>query len=341
VELTISHVMQANNAKMVEILKRELELRAKKLRDELHFRTLERIFIEERIYQKLEPCRTNEAVVAAVHDGFKPFAKELVRPLANEDVERLLQARIRRISLFDIHQHREELAKVKADLSQTRRHLRNLTRYVIGHLEALLAQYGPIYPRLTKSSRFDEVDAREVAFKAFKVAYDRATGYVGYKVSAEEFRTECTKFDKLLLVFKDGHFKVVELPEKMFVGPDLVHAGLPERERVFTLAYTNRDATYLKRFTFGGTILNKEYFCIPEKSKILFFEPGTPSQLYIRYKPAPYQKVNQQTCTPAEVEVKGAKTRGRQLSIKDVASITSKPTRGWDPAAATTRLQFA
>ena len=341
VELTVSQVLQANTAQLVDILKRELELRAKKLRDELHFRTLERIFIEERIYQKLEPCRTNEAVVAAVHDGFKPFAKELVRPLAHEDVERLLQARIRRISLFDIHQHRQELAKVRADLSQTRRHLRNLTRYVIGHLEALLAQYGPIYPRLTKSSRFDEVDAREVAFKAFKVAYDRATGYVGYKVSAEEFRTECTKFDKLLLVFKDGHFKVGELPEKMFVGPDLIHAGLPEREGVFTLAYTNRDATYLKRFTFGGTILNKEYFCIPEKSKILFFEPGTPSQLYIRYKPAPYQKVNQQTCTPAEVEVKGAKTRGRQLSIKDVASITSKPTRGWDPAAATTRLQFA
>src|SRR6266516_2528971 len=307
VELTVSQVLQANTAQLVDILKRELELRAKKLRDELHFRTLERIFIEERIYQKLEPCRTNEAVVAAVHDGFKPFAKELVRPLAHEDVERLLQARIRRISLFDIHQHRQELAKVKADLSQTRRHLRNLTRYVIGHLEALLAQYGPIYPRLTKSSRFDEVDAREVAFKAFKVAYDRATGYLGYKVSAEEFRTECTKFDKLLLVFKDGHFKVVELPEKMFVGPDLVHAGLPERERVFTLAYTDRDATYLKRFTFGGTILNKEYFCIPEKSKILFFEPDTPEELYIRYKPAPHQKINQQTCRPSEVEVKGAK----------------------------------
>jgi hypothetical protein len=133
---------------------------------------------------------------------------------------------------------------------------------------------------------------------------------------------------------------VIELPEKLFVGPDLVHCGLPERERVFTLAYTNREATYLKRFTFGGTILDKEYFCIPEKSKILFFEPDTPKELYIRYKPAPYQKVNQQTCDPSEVEVKGAKTRGRQVSIKDVASITSKPTRGWDPDAATTRLQF-
>ena len=96
--------------------------------------------------------------------------------------------RIRRISLFDINKHREEMEKVKADLAETRKNLKNLTKYVIGHLEALLAKYGPLYPRLTKSSRYDEVDAKEVAFKAFKVAYDRESGYVGYKVSGEEFK---------------------------------------------------------------------------------------------------------------------------------------------------------
>ncbi len=184
------------------------------------------------------------------------------------------------------------------------------------------------------------MDAREVAFKSFKVAYDRGSGYIGFKVSGEEFKFDCTKFDKLLLIFKDGHYKVVELSEKMFVGPDLVYAALPEREKVFTLAYTNRQATYLKRFTFGGTILNKEYFCIPPKSKILFFEMETPLELYIRYKAAPYQKVNQQTCKPADVEIKGPKTRGRQISIKEVAAIASKPPRGWDPDAATTKLEF-
>jgi topoisomerase-4 subunit A len=232
------------------------------------------------------------------------------------------------------------MEKVKADLEATRQQLKNVTKYAIAHLEALLAKYGPLYPRLTKSSRYDEVDAREVAFKAFKVAYDRESGYIGHKVSGEEFKCDCTKFDKLLLVFKDGHYKVIELPEKMFVGPDLVHAALPERERVFTLAYTNRDATYLKRFTFGGTILNKEYFCIPPKSKILFFEPDTPAELFIRYKPAPYQRINQQTCKPGDVEVKGPKTRGRQISIKEVGAIGSKPPRGWDPEATTTKLEF-
>jgi topoisomerase-4 subunit A len=340
VELTVSEVLRENTAQLVETMKRELELKENKLQDELHFRTLERIFIEERIYKKIEQCKTNETVVAAVHEGFKPFRKQLVRDLTDPDVERLLTVRIRRISLFDINKHREEMEQVKGDLAETRKNLKNLTRYVIGHLEELLAKYGPQYPRLTKSSRYDEVDAKEVAFKAFKVAYDRESGYVGYKVSGEEYNVECTKFDKLILVFKDGHYQVTELPEKFFVGPDLVYGGLPERDRVFTLAYTNREATYLKRFTFGGTILDKVYHCIPLKSRVLFFEPDTPAELYIRYKPAPYQKINQQTCSPAEVEVKGPKTRGRQISIKDVSSINSQPSRGWDPEAATTRLQF-
>jgi len=340
VELTVSEVLRENTAQLVETLKRELELKEAQLQDELHFRTLERIFIEERIYKRIEQCKTNETVLAAVHDGFKPFRKQLVRELTDPDVERLLTVRIRRISLFDINKHREEMEKVKGDLAETRKNLKNLTRYVIGHLEELLAKYGPQYPRLTKSSRYDEVDAKEVAFKAFKVAYDRESGYVGYKVSGEEFNVECTKFDKLILVFKDGHYQATELPEKFFVGPDLVYCGLPERDRVFTVAYTNREATYLKRFTFGGAILHKVYHCIQPKSRILFFEPDTPAQLYIRYKPAPYQRINQQTCNPAEVEVKGPKTRGRQISIKDVSSINSQPSRGWDPEAATTKLQF-
>jgi topoisomerase-4 subunit A len=277
-----------------------------------------------------------------VFDGFKPFKRQLVRDLVQTDVERLLQVRIRRISLFDINQHREEMEKVKADLAETRKNLKNLTRYVIGHLEMLLEKYGPQYPRLTtKSSRHEEVDVKAVAFKAFKVAYDREGGYIGYKVSGEEFKIECTKFDKVILVFKDGTYKVTELPEKLFVGPELFYCGLPERDRVFTCAYTDRKASYLKRFTFGGTILNKAYLCIPEKSRILFFTPDTPKLLYIRYKPAPHQKVSQQTCKPSEIEVKGPRTRGRQISFKDISSVTTEPTRGWDEKAATTQLQFA
>jgi topoisomerase-4 subunit A len=341
VELTVSEILRENTSQLVAILKRELELREQQLQNELHYRTLERIFIEERIYKLIEKSKTNEALMAAVTDGFKPFKRQLVRDLTDPDVERLLQVRIRRISLFDINQHREEMEKVKADLAETRKNLKNLTKYVIGHLEALLEKYGPLHPRLTtKSARHEEVDVKAVAFKAFKVAYDRESGYVGHKVNGDEFKLECTKFDKVLLVFKDGTYKVTELPEKLFVGPELFYCGLPERERVFTCAYTNRNASYLKRFTFGGTILDKAYLCIPEKSRILFFAPDTPKVLYVRYKPAPHQKVNQQTCEPSEVAVKSPRTLGRQISIKDISSITAKPTRGWDENATTTKIVF-
>ncbi|NBR84346.1 MAG: DNA topoisomerase IV subunit A [Verrucomicrobia bacterium] len=315
VELTVSEVLRENTDQLVRLLQQELELKQRQLQDELHFRTLERIFIEERIYKAIEKCKTNDAVKAAVMDGFVPFRKELVRDLAEEDVERLLQVRIRRISLFDINQHREEMEKTRAELAETQKHLKNVTKFAIGHLEALLAKYGPIYPRLTtKSARHEEVDVKAVAFKAFKVSYDRATGYVGYKANGDEFKLDCTKFDKLLLVFKDGTYKVTELAEKLFVGPDLIYLSLPDRERVFTCAYTDRNASYLKRFTFGGTILDKTYNCIPEKSRILLFTP--------------------------EIEVRSPKTLGRQLSIKDISSVTPEPTRGWDEAAATTEIVF-
>ena len=342
VELTVSEVLRENTDQLVAILKRELELRQQKLQDELHYRTLERIFIEERIYKLIEKCKTAEAVTAAVFEGFKLFKKQLLRDIADVDVERLLQVRIRRISLFDINQHREEMEKTKADLAETQKNLKNLTRYVIGHLEALLEKYGPQYPRLTtKSSRHEEVDVKAVAFKSFKVAYDRESGYVGYKVNGEEFKLECTKFDKVLLVFKDGTYKVAELPEKLFVGPELFYCGLPDRETVFTCAYTDRKASYLKRFKFGGTIMNKAYLCIPDKSRILYFAPGSPKVLYVRYKPAPHQKINQQTCDPSKIETKSPKTRGRQISIKDISSVTAEPTRGWDEKATTTEIVFA
>jgi topoisomerase IV subunit A len=341
VELTVSEVLRENTDQLVRLLRQELELKQQKLENELHFRTLERIFIEERIYKDIEKCKTNEAVIAAVFEGFKPFKRQLLRDLVDADVERLLQVRIRRISLFDINQHREEMEKTKAELAETQKHLKNVVKFAIGHLEGLLEKYGPQYPRLTtKSSRHEEVDVKAVAFKAFKVAYDRESGYVGYKVNGDEFKTECTKFDKILLVFKDGTYKVTELPEKLFVGPELFYCGLPDRERVFTCAYTDRKASYLKRFTFGGTILNKAYLCIPDKSRILFFAPDTPKVLYVRYKPAPHQKVHQQTCDPAKIDVKSPKTRGRMLSIKDISSVTPEPTRGWDPEAATTEIVF-
>ncbi|MFM8469785.1 MAG: DNA topoisomerase IV subunit A, partial [Limisphaerales bacterium] len=169
VELTVSEVLRENTDQLVRVLKQELELKQQKLENELHFRTLERIFIEEHIYKDIEKCKTNEAVVAAVFEGFKPFRRQMLRELADADVERLLQVRIRRISLFDINQHREEMERTRAELAATQQHLKNVVKFTIGHLEDLLEKYGPQYPRLTtKSARHEEVNVKAVAFKAFK-----------------------------------------------------------------------------------------------------------------------------------------------------------------------------
>src|SRR5438876_11907520 len=144
VELTVSEVLKENTAKLLKDLKRELDLKQHKLQEELHFKTLVRLFIENRIYKKIEQCRTNETVLAAVHDGFRPFRREMHRDLTDADVEMLLGVRIRRISLFDINKHREEMDKVKADLAEVSKHLKNVTKYAIAHLERLLEKYGPI-----------------------------------------------------------------------------------------------------------------------------------------------------------------------------------------------------
>jgi topoisomerase-4 subunit A len=340
VEMTVREVMHANTEQLVDLLRRELELKEQKLLEDLFFKTLVRIFIENRIYKKIEKCTSSEAIYKAIYKGFEPFSEEYYRELKDNDIEMLLSVRIRRISLFDINRHKEEIEKVQADLDETRRHLRSIVRYTINHLKGLLKQYGKSNPRRTQPTEFEAVTAKQAAFKSLKFSYDRARGYLGHKVSGDEFQIACSKYDKLVVIFKDGSYKMVEVPDKLFVGKDVIHCEHPNRDRETTMAYQCKGVTYLKRFTFGGMILNKDYRLSPEKSKVLFFEDGTPEELYIKYKPALRQKVTQQIAKPAQLTVKSAKAKGNQISIKDVHSIRTKPPRNWDHKATTTELRF-
>ena len=340
VEMTVSEVVKQNTKDLVELLRKDLEIQEKKLLESLFFKTLVRIFVENRIYKKIESCKTNEAIYRAVYKGFEPFKDQYYRDLTDEDVDMLLGVKIRRISLFDIGKHKEEVEKVKAELAATRRRLRALTKHAIQHLERLIDEYKNQYRRRTEVGKFGAIEAKAAAFKSFKVSYDRKKGYIGHKVAGDEFEIPCSKFDKLLLVFRDGRYKAIELADKLFVGQDLIYCAIPDRERVFTTVYQYKRGAYMKRFIFGGAILNKEYQCVPEKSKILFFEAGTPKKIYIKHKPAPYQRVDQRIVDPSELSVKSAKARGNQVSMKEPASVRSKPPRNWDADAATTVLKF-
>ena len=341
VELSVSEVLKANTEQLVTLLGRELELGERKLEQELHFKTLVQLFVEHRIYQRIESARTAEAVAKEIREGFRPLRRQMLRDLADDDVEQLLRVPIRRISLFDIARHRDEMEQLRAELARIRKHLKDVKGFAIARLKGLIGKHREEFPRLTRTGRFDEVEAKEVAFKTFKLAYDRESGYLGWKAGGDEFTTMCSQFDKLLLVFRDGRYRVIELPEKLFVGNDLLHVGPPERDRVFTVAYAEKDATWIKRFTFGGTILDKEYALHPfPKAKVLLFEPDTPEQVFIKYRPAPYQRISQQVAKPAELAVKNARARGNQISIKDVASINVKPPRNWDEKEPPSVLHF-
>jgi topoisomerase IV subunit A len=341
VELSASDVLRYNTIKLVNDLERELKIKQGKLQEELHFKTLVQIFVENRIYKKIEKCKTNEAITKAVYTGFKPFSDELIRPLNDKDIEMLLAVQIRRISLFDINKHREDIERIVKDLAQIKKHLKSIVRYTINYLKDLLNEYGPDYPRLTEISTFDNVTAKEVAAKSFRVTYDRKKGYLGHQVNGAEFPEKCSKYDKLILVNADGTFRTVPVPDKLYVGSNLIYCAHMDRDQLITMVYRKKDTNYLKRFTFGGTILNKEYRCAPEKSKIVLFEEGTPEQVYIKYKPAPGQKVHQQIANPADVPVKSAKARGAQISIKKISNIGVKQPRNWDEKLKTTRCVFA
>ncbi|HMO66197.1 MAG TPA: DNA gyrase subunit A, partial [Verrucomicrobiota bacterium] len=223
VELSVSEVLKANTEQLVTLLGRELELGERKLEQELHFKTLVQLFVEHRIYQRIESARTAEAVAKEIREGFRPLRRQMLRDLADDDVEQLLRVPIRRISLFDIARHRDEMEQLRAELARIRKHLKDVKGFAIARLKGLIGKHREEFPRLTRTGRFDEVEAKEVAFKTFKLAYDRESGYLGWKAGGDEFTTMCSQFDKLLLVFRDGRYRVIELPEKLFVGNDLLH----------------------------------------------------------------------------------------------------------------------
>lgn len=321
VEMSVTEVIKDNTERLIELLRRELELKEKKLIEALFFKTLVQIFIEKKIYKKIENCKSNEAIHTAIYEGFEPHKDQCHRELSESDVEMLLGVRIRRISVFDMKKHRDEMEEIRAELDMTKRHIKSLTKYVIRHLKTLIKKYGEKYKRLTEIAEWRAVTAKEVAFKSFKVTYDRGRGYLGHKVSGDEFDVSCSKFDRLLLVFGNGHYKAVELPDKLFVGQDLIHCEIPDRNRVFTMLYQLKNAAYMKRFQFGGTILNKDYHCVPLTSKIIFFKPDTPEKICITYEASPNHRSKQYIIKPSELLIKSAKASGRKLSKRDASSI--------------------
>lgn len=323
--MPVSEILSYHAAKLVEILKRELELERHKLREKYHARTLERIFVEERIYKKIEEMKTERAVIDAVLKGFEPFKAEIPREVTEEDVERLLKIPIRRISLYDINKAREEMERITARLGEIKKHLSNITGYAIDYLGDIIARVGDDFERRTSLTSFEKVDVREVAQRDLTLRYDGNTGYLGYEVTTGSKQFDVSVYDRVLIIQRDGTYYVRNVPEKLFVGKGMLFCGRGEKEEVpkhtFSLLYRNtKGETYLKRFRIETYITDREYSMLPDGAKILDLTTDERKVARLQYKPKPRLKKLEEIFDPTEHLVKSVRAAGVRLSTKDLKS---------------------
>ena len=342
VEMDVEEILRANTVLLLALLKQELELRRTELSESIHQKTLAQLFIENRLYKAIERCTTYEAVQTAVLDGVAKFRAQLRRDVTADDVEGLLALRIKRISAFDMAQNRRDIDDLLLQLDETEKNLKGLTRYAIGYLKNLLKTYGKQYPRLTQTATFEDADARQVAVRNLAIAYDPVKGYLGYGVKGEglEPAFRASELDRVLTVAADGRYKVIPPPEKLFVDRDLHHYALFGRDLMYTLVYSTPSATYVKRFTFGGAILNKDYQCVPPKTKIHLLTAEPAERVYIKYKPFKPGKrggLGKSGSTPDEqivelsdLPVQTPKQLGTLLSHRAVDWLKTTRPRGWN-----------
>ena len=242
-ETDVHEILKLHAEKLVTYHKRELEIERDRILEKIFYKTLEQIFIENRLYKKIETVKTLEGIHEAIADSLKPFHKQLIRVPTEQDREKLLQIPIRRISRFDIDKNQEEIAKLEEMLAEVERHLKGVKRYTINYIKKLIQKYGKEYPRKTQVKAIEEVDKRAVATKQIKVGFDPQGGFIGTKVTGP-VQIECTNFDKLLLMFKDGTYQVINIPEKQYVNGDgkkIIYVGVADKKTVLNVVYKQTD----------------------------------------------------------------------------------------------------
>ena len=324
--MTVSEVIQHHADRLMEILIAELKLEQKQLGDRLHARTIEQIFIEERIYKRIEEQTTKEGVLNAVTDGFRPFSKQIRREVTTEDVDRLLKIVIRRISLYDINKVKKEMQEIRKRIKAIKHHLTHITDYAIAFLkENIISKHSDDYPRRTEIISFGQVDVREAAQRNLKLRYDPKTGYIGYEASGNVL-FDASQYDRILVLRKTGAYSVMNVPEKLFVDKGMLYCGFADNETcaqtVFTIVYKNEKGyAHIKRCRIEKFILSKGYSIIPDNCTVLKATTLEDISLTINYKPKPRLRVLQQSFSVSDYIIKGVKAQGVRLANKEVKSV--------------------
>ncbi len=325
VEMSVDEVLRYHVSLLRGYLQKELELEQKKLQQQVFDKTLEQIFIENKIYKNIEEVEEYQEVYHVLDKGFKPFLQLLERAPQKEDYDRLLSIPIRRIGRFDREKNESDIKALRDKLAVVMAHLQNITGYTVNYIKGLITQFGDLFPRRTKIKKIEELDMRAIETKEVEVSFDTKAGYVGTKVKGD-LTIRCTNFDKLLLLMKNGEYKVINIPEKQYVGvlnKEVAYVGVADKQTVFSCAYEEKASglAFAKRFVVKQFILEKVYRFIEDDCKLIYFSHNPDPQVLLHLMSKPKQKVSAQEFRFSKVLVKGVQSKGVKMASRHVMQI--------------------
>jgi topoisomerase-4 subunit A len=283
--LGVREILKRSAEKTKALLKQELEIKLAELDQQWHWDSLERIFIEERIYRLIEKSKTWESVLAEIRGGLQPFIKQLRRAITDEDITRLTEIRIKRISAYNRFQADEALKKIETGMQETKVNLKNLTAYAVAWFEMLQEKYGKGLKRRTSYDEIAQIDASEVVSANQRLYVNREDGFIGLNWRQHEFVQECTILDSVLTLMADGGLKVSKVADKIFMGREILHVAIFPKDgdtAFYTMIYQDKESgkAFAKKFQIGGLSRDKLYPLVKsEGSRVLYLEVSAQEKL--------------------------------------------------------------
>lgn len=332
--MPVSEILQICTEQTRELLKLELEIRLRELQEQWHFASLERIFIENRIYRDIEEEETWEGVISAIDKGLKPHTKHLIREVTEEDIVRLTEIKIKRISKFDADKANDQIAALEGKIAEVKNHLDNLTDYAIAYYKNLKDKYGAGRERKTEIRQFENINAARVAVANEKLYVNREEGFIGTSMRRDEFVCDCSDIDDIIVFMANGTMKVVKVDSKVFVGKDIIHVAVfrkNDKRTTYNLIYRDgpRGNYFVKRFAVTSVTRDKDYDLTAgtENSKVEWFTAnpnGEAEVIQVHVRPKPKLKKLKFDFDFAEQAIKGRGAKGNTFSKNALKKIELK-----------------
>lgn len=336
--MKVNEILKTNTEQTVQLLKQELEIKKSELMEKILFSSLEKIFIEKRIYRDIENCETFEEVITTTDKGLKPYKKQFYREITREDILRLLEIRIKRISKYDSFKADELLKDLENELKQTIHHLKHLTEYAIAYYQNLLEKYGKGRERKTEIKSFQSVAATEVIANNQKLYVNREDGFAGWGLRKDEFIAECSELDDIIVIRKDGKALVSRIGERKFMGKDILHIGVwkkGDERMVYNLIYSDGKSgtTFAKRFAMPAIIRDKEYNLDQgnPNSKVHYLSAnpnGEAEVVEVKLSQSSTARKKIFDFDFSELEIKGRGARGNTITKYPVRKVDFKEAKG-------------